>query len=253
MCFFDNVANLGKRTIPVPAVFNHEPGATTSRDARLTRSPLPLDQSLPALARVIADRVNPVPAGLCRRARHENAQARHENLYHLSSMARKRCRGFIERASRRGGLVDLNASDKIDTHISVHLVFEEGRRVFAHRRKAGTFSCRAERAFPLRSPFAFFASKPSHHAAPTPADAVSDAKFAKSLTQSSQRLLPPRILKWGQAPCAWGRGGLSPPESEPSHLRSLKGSKTSGAVRRRPLPASELKNRIRKPKLPMEQ
>ena len=110
----DIVANVGKRTIPGPAVFNHEPGATTSRVARSTRSPLPLAQSLPALARVIVVRVNPVLAGLCRRARHESAQARHENLYPLSSMARKRCRGFIERASRHEGLVDLNASDKID-------------------------------------------------------------------------------------------------------------------------------------------
>jgi hypothetical protein len=105
---------VGKRTIPVPAVFNHEPGATTSRFARLTRSPLPLAKSLTALARAIVVRVTPVPAGLWRRARHENAQARHENLCPLSSMARKRCRGFIERASRREGLVDLNASDKID-------------------------------------------------------------------------------------------------------------------------------------------
>ena len=104
----DIVANVGKRTISVPAVFNHEPGATTSRFARLTRSPLPLAQSLPALARVIVVRVNPVLAGLRRLARHESAQARHENLYHLSSMARKCCRGFIERASRREGLVDLN-------------------------------------------------------------------------------------------------------------------------------------------------
>jgi hypothetical protein len=54
---------VGKRTIPVPAVFNHEPGATTSRFARLTRSPLPLAQSLPALARVIVVRANPVPRG----------------------------------------------------------------------------------------------------------------------------------------------------------------------------------------------
>ena len=176
MCFFDNVANLGKRTIPVPAVFNHEPGATTSRFARSTRSPLPLAQSLPALARVIVVRVNPVLAGLCRLARHESAQARHENLYHLSSMARKRCRGFIERASRREGLVDLNASDKVDIReggcphapcalrllISVVRECSEGfnrfsnivhersrkaRRIFAHRREAGKFSCRAERAF----------------------------------------------------------------------------------------------------------
>ena len=56
----------------------------------------------------------PVPAGLCRRARHESAQARHENLYRRSSIARKCYRGFIERASRREGLVDLNACDKID-------------------------------------------------------------------------------------------------------------------------------------------
>ena len=39
---------------------------------------------------------------------------RHENLYRRSSIARKCYRGFIERASRREGLVDLNASDKID-------------------------------------------------------------------------------------------------------------------------------------------
>ena len=32
--FFDIVANVGKRTISVSAVFNHEPGATTSRIAR---------------------------------------------------------------------------------------------------------------------------------------------------------------------------------------------------------------------------
>ena len=87
---------------------------------------------------------------------------------------------------------------------------------------------------------------PSHHAAPTPADAAFDAKFAKSLTQSSQRPLPPRISKWGHAPYAWGRGGLSPPESEPSHLKSLKDSKTSGDGSRSPLPASELKNRTRR-------
>jgi hypothetical protein len=115
------------RSLPV---FNHEPGATTSRDARLTRSPLPLVQSLPALARVIVVRANPVPAGLCRRVRHESAQARHENLYPLSSMARKCLRGFIERASRREGLVDQNASDKIDTPISGHWVFEEGPKGF---------------------------------------------------------------------------------------------------------------------------
>ena len=53
--------------------FYHEPGATTSRVARLPRSPLPLAQSLSALARVIVVRVNPVPPGLCRCARHENA------------------------------------------------------------------------------------------------------------------------------------------------------------------------------------
>ena len=110
----DIVANVGKRTISVPAVFNREPGATTSRFARSARSPMPLAQSLPAWARVIVVRVNPVLAGLCRCARHESAQARHENLYHLSSMARKRCRGFIERASRRKRLVDLNASDLLD-------------------------------------------------------------------------------------------------------------------------------------------
>ena len=34
MRFFDIVANVGKRTISVPAVFNHEPSATTSRFAR---------------------------------------------------------------------------------------------------------------------------------------------------------------------------------------------------------------------------
>ena len=164
MRFFDIVADVGKRTIPGPAVFNHEPGATTSRFARSTRSPLPLAQSLPALARVIVVRVNPVPAGLCRRARHESAQARHENLYRLSSMARKCYRGFIERDSRREGLVDLNASDKIDVRkgacphapcaqgsIDFPLLFIERsssvRRIFAHRREAGKFSCRAERAF----------------------------------------------------------------------------------------------------------
>ena len=76
--------------------------------AGATRSPLPLAQSLSALARVIVVRANPVLAGLCRRVRHESAQARHENLYPLSSMARKCCRGFIERASRHEGLVDLN-------------------------------------------------------------------------------------------------------------------------------------------------
>ena len=108
---------MGKRTIPVPAVFNHEPGATTSRIARLTRSPLPLAQSLSALARVIVVRANPVLAGLCRRARHESAQARHENLYPLSSMARKCCRGFIERACRHEGLVDQNASGLLDNPI----------------------------------------------------------------------------------------------------------------------------------------
>ena len=56
-----------------PAVFNHELGATTSRVARLSRSSLPLAQSLSALACAIVVRVNPVPAGLGRRARHENA------------------------------------------------------------------------------------------------------------------------------------------------------------------------------------
>ena len=74
--FFDSVANVGKRTIPVPAVFNHEPGATTSRFAR------------------------------------------HENLYHLSSMARKCLRGFIERASWHEGLVDQNASGLLDNPIA---------------------------------------------------------------------------------------------------------------------------------------
>ncbi len=122
-----------RRSLPV---FNHEPGATTSRDARLTRSPLPLVQSLTALARVIVVRVNPVLAGLCRRARHESAQARHENLYSLSSMARKCYRGFIERASRREGLVDQNASDKIATPIPVHCVFEECPKGFRAMRDA---------------------------------------------------------------------------------------------------------------------
>ena len=133
----DNVANVGKRTIPVPAVFNHEPGATTSRIARLTRSSLPLAQSLSALACAIVVRANPVLAGLCRRARHESAQARHENLYPLSSMARKCCRGFIERACRHEGLVDQNASGLLDNPI----VFVECSRC-GQRFSSTTSDCR---------------------------------------------------------------------------------------------------------------
>ena len=168
-----------------PAPPNHETAATTSRAARLARSPLS-PNLMPAVSFVASVvRANPVPAGLRRRARHESASDTkaftpvgrfHENasrFYSNEPLQRGEVQSpdNVEAASRRFEMrrstsflaADVNVrleATRRRFHVSCRHVLDVGlspdgvlrlrERVedfSCSRREADRFSCRAKRGF----------------------------------------------------------------------------------------------------------
>ena len=86
----------------------HEPWATASRKARLTRPASPQGLKATPSPCVAAVPVTPLPAGLRRRPRHENARsARHENVQ-ASRRGREKARPFSRPFRNHQGKVDLS-------------------------------------------------------------------------------------------------------------------------------------------------
>ena len=62
----------------------------------------------------IAVRVNPVPAGLCRRARHENALTRDTKTFKPTVESTKKLRCVLDRSYDSQGLVEINVPQAVE-------------------------------------------------------------------------------------------------------------------------------------------
>ena len=146
---------------------NHETGATTSRAARLARSPL--SPNLMPAASFVASvvRANPVPAGWRRRARHESASDTkaftpvgrfHENASRFYSNEPLQRGEVVERRFARVSMSQYNveAVSRRFFHLGCRaanspwseLRLRERVEDFScSRREADRFSCRAKRGF----------------------------------------------------------------------------------------------------------